>query len=859
MVSRAHVERPEEAKRLDRLVEKARRNLLKSESPRRGFSAEQIRSLAERYSHFEGARDEDGFLTYSEHVVTKLNTPRPYLHLMSANHDEEINMYGAFWDQTGLGFSCLDSVLAGAVTSHKDTSYVPTAPLPSDFRAFYIRDETGSKADIWFMNPQVGRDERRYTHFRCVQGLGFVTIEAERNKIRSAFRTYVPVDETVEIWSVTLFNKSRKQRKLKLFVKLNWGLMIHPAYYFDPRSTSGADVLAELNALIGQQHYKRNALPRTGLMMSDVAFDGFDLSGEAFSGDGHFRYWPEAVEEGNCTNSSGLQPRLGLIGAIQFNITLRPGQSKTVNILVGNTKRQRRDYVRDVKRLGKKFFVGDGVAKQFDRVGRSYERMLARACVDCPDEEVNRAYNVWLKYQAKNTARWIRALDQVGYRDILQDLMGICNFDPGLVRNHLPTVLNYQLRDGRAIRQFFKYPDTDAPNDERMYSDSPLWIADTLVSYVEETGDLAILDKKVGFYDLETHARDESVKKTVYEHCKLGIVSCFGRRGQKGLCLIGYGDWNDPMNGLSKRGKGVSGWLSMALVFAAQRFLRLAEFIGDKKTAAEMTSMVRTMTGNINRGAWDGDHYVFGYNDDGQVAGSQKNAEGRVHCAVNAWALLSGVAASAGREKHLMKVMERLDSPLGYHALDIGYTPKSRDLVGRICDKAPGLSENGSIYTHGHAFYMRGLIAAGMGDRAFYELKKTMPDNTFADISTGPPHQQSNYTVGKFHRHYGQNYFSNFTGSCPWYLKCFDHIFGVLADFDGVQIRPCAPERWKEYRYRKIHLGRTYLVRFRNISGQCRVSRVVANGTEIRGVRGKYKLFAKSYSQGATVGVDVEM
>jgi hypothetical protein len=59
MVSNSHIETPERAKRLDLLVEKARRNLLKPESPRHGFSAKQIQSLAERYSHFEGATDKE--------------------------------------------------------------------------------------------------------------------------------------------------------------------------------------------------------------------------------------------------------------------------------------------------------------------------------------------------------------------------------------------------------------------------------------------------------------------------------------------------------------------------------------------------------------------------------------------------------------------------------------------------------------------------------------------------------------------------------------------------------------------------------------------------------------------------------
>ncbi len=85
---------------------------------------------------------------------------------------------------------------------------------------------------------------------------------------------------------------------------------------------------------------------------------------------------------------------------------------------------------------------------------------------------------------------------------MLQDLLGIVSFDPQFVRNFLPLILNHQVSDGRAIRQFFKYPGTNAPNDERMYADSPVWIADTLVSYLEETGDFALLDEQVGFYDL---------------------------------------------------------------------------------------------------------------------------------------------------------------------------------------------------------------------------------------------------------------------------------------------------------------------------------------------------------------------
>ena len=57
---------------------------------------------------------------------------------MCSNHDDEVGIAGSFWDPTGLGFLCYDSVLAGPVTSHKDSSYVPTSPRSTDVREFYL-------------------------------------------------------------------------------------------------------------------------------------------------------------------------------------------------------------------------------------------------------------------------------------------------------------------------------------------------------------------------------------------------------------------------------------------------------------------------------------------------------------------------------------------------------------------------------------------------------------------------------------------------------------------------------------------------------------------------------------------------
>ncbi|MBN1457972.1 MAG: hypothetical protein JXA57_00455 [Armatimonadetes bacterium] len=827
---------------LNSLVAKARRNLSAKRSPRAGFSAAQAEALANRYSHFEDTRDADGFLAESCLAIQSPATPRPWLHLMGSSHDGGYDIVGSFWDPTGLGFLCWETILAGPITSHRDTSYVPTAPRSTDVREFFLRDETGDEVSIWHMLPQIGREVAEYRDFVCRQHPGWIEIESERQGIRSWLRVFVPVDEPCEVWTVRLTNTGKRPRKLNLFTRVNWGLESHPSYYFDPRVTSAGDHLDELRAIIALNRHKANALPRSGFMMSSATFRTFDLSGEDFTGGGHFRRFPRAVEEGRCRNSLGLQPYLGLVGALQFSVRLGPGSSRTIHIAVGRTEREKSDYRRDLKRLRAKLFARGGVEREFQRAAATWAGKLGRAQMRSPDEELDRNYNVWLKYQQHNTARLTRALDQVGYRDVLQDMLGLASFNPEYIKSFLPVVLNYQLRDGRAIRQFFKYAGTNAPNDERMYGDSPVWIADTLVSYLEETGDFDLLREQVGFYDLETHRQDNSQPRSIYEHTLLALEGLFKNRGQRGLCLIGYGDWNDSMDGLSKRGKGVSVTLSIALVFAAGRMLKLARYLDDQKTADLMERIISTMTKAVNEGAWDEDHYVFGFNDDGKVLGSNANEEGRIHASVNTWALLSGIAAAYDREESVLHGLKRLETPVGLATLDPPYTQKSRSEAGRIGDITPGQFENGAIYTHLHAFYVYGLATRGRAEEAYHWLKAAFPGNTFPDIGTGAPHQQSNFAVGPSHPNFGTNLYSNFTGSTAWYLRTISQMLGVIADFDGLRVIPAAPAEWDEYEVRKRFRGSEYRFRFRHESGRSVVREVKVNDRPIAAVEGEFKV-----------------
>ncbi|HUU27600.1 MAG TPA: hypothetical protein VM123_07290 [archaeon] len=808
-------ETPAETGRLDNLVRRGQKALNERKPLNDALSEEELETLRSRYSHFEDQRDDSGFLVGGSHLITRITTPRPYLHLISSNHSREYGVLGSFWDQTGGGFSSLDSVLAGAVTSHKDNSYVPTVPRATDHRHFYLREcsLSGKPPLIWHLFPQFGLEEEAYAGFHCAQGLGTHTIAAGRNGISAELLAFVPMDDPIEVWRLKIINNGASPRTLDLFLSVNWGLESYPGYYFDPRVVSLGRCYEELNALVALNRDQNNKHPRTGFLMSEERFESFDMAGEEFYGPGHFRQFPKAVEQGACCGSLGVQPCLGLISAMHFRLDLKAGKEKNLHFLLGVTEPDPAKGKLHLSSLRKAYFEKNGIWKALSALEGSWRMMIDRHKVRSPDKEIDRFFNVWSKYQAKNTARWTRALDKVGYRDVLQDLMGINTFNPEYTAAMLPTVLRHQFRDGRAIRQFAKF--RGAPHDMRMYMDSSSWITDTLVDYVQETGDFEILDREEGFLNPQTGQVYTNNKATLYEHALLGLRALYENRGLHGLCRIGHGDWNDSLDGVGQGGEGVSVWLSMALIYAARRFRELAAYLGDKENARLMDKIIHEMTEAVNSSAWDGAHYVYAFMADGTPVGSNKSPEGKIHLNVNTWSLFNGVAQKGGHTQQVLESIAKLKTPLGCLLLYPAYTEKSRS-VGRIADIVPGQFENGSIYTHGQSFLIYALTALGKGDEALREMKKILPEATLPDISTGPLHQISNYTVGIEHEHFGRNLYSNFCGALSWLRKALARMFGLLPDFDRLVIDPSVPTAWREYESVKVFRGCRVEVHFSN-------------------------------------------
>src|SRR5690606_22819282 len=129
------------------------------------------------------------------------------------------------------------------------------------------------------------------------------------------------------------------------------------------------------------------------------------------------------------------------------------------------------------------------------------------------------------------------------------------------------------------------------------------------------------------YYDLPMTA---SLKARLYDHCKLSIQRALMKLGAHGLPLIGSGDWNDGMNMVGIEGKGESIWLGFFLYDVLNRFIPLAQAMGDETFIEEIQSEAEKLKINLNQNGWGGHWYLRAYFDNGDILGSPDNDECKI-------------------------------------------------------------------------------------------------------------------------------------------------------------------------------------------------------------------------------------
>jgi cellobionic acid phosphorylase len=381
-------------------------------------------------------------------------------------------------------------------------------------------------------------------------------------------------------------------------------------------------------------------------------------------------------------------------------------------------------------------------------------------------------------------------------RNAYQDAMGVVFNMPEKARHWFVVVFGHQNADG-----FMPHGAPLAEGVDRAmintipHRDMNVWPPFALSFYIKETGDMSVLDESVGF-------KDSDEKATVYEHVCRGLEWQLRDRTKRGLCRIGEGDWDDPLNMAGWKEKGESVWLTEALAIALDTWAEVAEQIGDKKRASNYRREAQAARRAINTLAWDGNWYARGTTDAGRWFGTNADKEGKIFLNAQSWAMICGAADSPERIKTCIKsVNKHLITPCGPMTMSPAFTSMRED-IGKITQKTPGTNENGSVYSHAAAFYAYGLFRARQADEGFRVLRMLLTgagSNPLTRSQQLPLYLPNFYrgiacgkTAGRASGHWG-------TGTCAWYYRTVvTELLGVRAEFEGLRIDPQLPKSWNQ-------------------------------------------------------------
>ena len=283
--------------------------------------------------------------------------------------------------------------------------------------------------------------------------------------------------------------------------------------------------------------------------------------------------------------------------------------------------------------------------------------------VQCPSEPTVSEYanSVWtgVKELYENCrAHGAKLADgiELGTRDRGQDMWPKIKEDPSRVRTDLVHAMSFlyithdgafpkdrplTLREklhGIFPRQFpsqWSNRATEVRNDNRPYSDSPLWLINSLMMYIRETGDISVLFETVKTVSLtspdtpETSGLVGNEKTFRIAEVVREILACFERHATDspyGIAQILYGDWCDPVDmfGTSEvgnaktrgHGRGVqvrlSAHLFLTLIETIDTFTscRVADALtrqGVSVNHARLQSFAERLRRNIVKVAWEDD------------------------------------------------------------------------------------------------------------------------------------------------------------------------------------------------------------------------------------------------------------
>lgn len=763
-----------------------------------------------------------------EYVIDRADVPVSWTNYIGTQR------MGGVLNHTAGGYVWLDSP-----QYHRITRFRPNGvPVDRPGHYVYLRDAgTGKYWSVSWQPTGLPLDQAKYI---CRHGLSYSKYLCEYEGISACQTVFIPRDDQVVLWDVTVENTSNKQRTLDVF-----GYVEFSFHHIDMDNQNFQMSLYATGsryrdgAVEYELHYEEDSYQ---YFTASFVPDSFDCLRDQFIGPYRTETNPLGVERGKLSGS--FEDTGNHCGALHKRVTLAPFEKKRVLFILGQGN------AAEAKKAREKYTFS-AADKAFQTLSAFWEDKLLRLQVQTPNPDMNTSLNLWNLYQSEVNVMFSRFASFIevggrtglGYRDTAQDAMCVPHSNPDMCRTRITQLLRGQVREGYGLhlfdpawftpgkKQSFQSP-TVVPTPDRsamihslrdVCADDALWLIPAICEYVRETGETDFFHQVIPYAD--------GGQDTVYEHMKKILDFTYSQLGAHGIAKGLRADWNDCLN----LGGGESAMVAFLHLWALSHFLSAASYMGRSEDVLLYRAMEKEMAGNCRRVLWNGKWFIRGITGKGAPIGTQDSREGKVHLESNAWAVISGAVTREQGESAMDAVAEYLYTPYGLMLNAPGFkTPD--DSIGFVTRVYPGVKENGAIFSHPNPWAWVAEAMLGRGDRAMKLYNALLPvrQNDMIEIRQSEPYAYCQFIMGKEHTAHGRARHPWMTGSAGWaYYAATRYMLGIRPQWDHLVIDPCIPAEWEGFTATRVFRGATYRITVKNPTHvQKGVSRLRFDGQE---------------------------
>ncbi|MCA1650560.1 MAG: hypothetical protein LC753_09870, partial [Acidobacteria bacterium] len=336
--------------------------------------------------------------------------------------------------------------------------------------AIFIRDEVSGA--FWSATALPAGSGLPYT---ARHGHGYSVYEHARDNVASELVLFVPREQSVKIFRLSLRNTSSRSRRLSVTLYAEWVLG-------ENRSRTGIHVVTDTEpatgAVVARNAFRQEFPDRVAFL--DLQGDARTVTGDRteFIGRNGSLRRPAALWREGLSNRTGAA--LDPCGAVQVQVDLGPSEERVLVGLLGDAVDSG-----EVRELVERFRDLKTVDAALADVRRFWDDVLGTLTVRTPDRSLDLLLNRWLLYQTLACRVWGRSAfyqssGAFGFRDQLQDTLALLGSAPDIARAHLLHAASRQFVEGD-VQHWWHEPGGQGVRTR--FSDDRLWLVYAALQY----------------------------------------------------------------------------------------------------------------------------------------------------------------------------------------------------------------------------------------------------------------------------------------------------------------------------------------------------------------------------------------